>query len=152
MFEKTTKKGIIEIRGTKFQYEIGANYFTITPPYYFGLALLRLGATAAYINQRTVTTSTSIADTRGHYIGNRIVSTESLMYKNGTLVLTTLNVSAAPTLSPLTIWLAANSGQPGNWSDRQCAFASIGSGLTPTEALNFYNIVQTFQTILSRNV
>ena len=74
------------------------------------------------------------------------------MYKNGTLVLTTLNVSAAPTLSPLTIWLAANSGQPGNWSDRQCAFASIGDGLTDTDASTLYTAVQAFQTTLGRNV
>ena len=63
------------VAGTKFQYEIGANYLTISPPYLFGLILLRLGITVPLINQRTISTTTTILDTRGHYIGNRILST-----------------------------------------------------------------------------
>ena len=38
------------------------------------------------------------------------------------------------------------------YSAKECAFASIGDGLTDTEAANFYTAVQTFQTTLSRNV
>jgi hypothetical protein len=37
-------------------------------------------------------------------------------------------------------------------SNRQCAFASIGDGLTDTQAGNFYTAVQAFQTTLSRQV
>jgi hypothetical protein len=37
-------------------------------------------------------------------------------------------------------------------SVNQCAFASIGDGLTDTEASNFYTAVQAFQTTLSRQV
>jgi len=40
----------------------------------------------------------------------------------------------------------------GGFSSNQCAFASIGDGLTDTQASNFYTAVQTFQTTLSRNV
>jgi len=49
------------------------------------------------------------------------------------------------------IWIGArnNDGQYGN---RQCAFASIGDGLTDTEAANLYTAVQAYQTTLSRNV
>lgn len=35
---------------------------------------------------------------------------------------------------------------------RQCAFASIGDGLTDTEAGNFYTAVQNYQTTLGRQV
>jgi len=35
---------------------------------------------------------------------------------------------------------------------RQCAFASLGDGLTDTQAANFYTAVQAFQTTLSRQV
>ena len=38
------------------------------------------------------------------------------------------------------------------YSDRRFQFASIGSGLTDTEASNFYTAVQAMQTTLSRNV
>jgi len=37
-------------------------------------------------------------------------------------------------------------------STKQCAFASIGDGLTDTEASNFYTAVQAFQTTLGRQV
>jgi hypothetical protein len=37
-------------------------------------------------------------------------------------------------------------------SIKECAFASIGDGLTTTEASNFYTAVQAFQTTLSRQV
>lgn len=38
------------------------------------------------------------------------------------------------------------------YDNKQCAFASIGDGLTDTQASNFYTAVQAFQTTLSRNV
>ena len=38
------------------------------------------------------------------------------------------------------------------YSNKQCAFASIGDGLTDTEATNFYTAVQAFQTTLGRQV
>jgi hypothetical protein len=39
------------------------------------------------------------------------------------------------------------------WFNRhQLAFAFLGEGLSDTESTNFYNIVQAFQTTLSRNV
>ena len=38
------------------------------------------------------------------------------------------------------------------FSSKECAFASIGDGLTDTQASNFYTAVQAFQTTLSRQV
>jgi hypothetical protein len=39
-----------------------------------------------------------------------------------------------------------------NFSNRQIAFASIGDGITDTNASNFYTAVQAFQTTLSRQL
>jgi hypothetical protein len=39
-----------------------------------------------------------------------------------------------------------------NFSLRQCAFATIGDGLTDAEASNLYTIIQNYQTTLSRQV
>jgi uncharacterized protein YmfQ (DUF2313 family) len=39
-----------------------------------------------------------------------------------------------------------------NFQKVECALASIGDGLTDTEASNFYTAVQAFQTTLSRQV
>ena len=38
------------------------------------------------------------------------------------------------------------------YSTKQCAFASIGDGLTDAEALALYNAVQLFNTTLARQV
>jgi hypothetical protein len=38
------------------------------------------------------------------------------------------------------------------YTNRQCAFASIGDGLTDTEASDFYTAVQAFQTTLNREI
>jgi hypothetical protein len=48
---------------------------------------------------------------------------------------------------------AVNNSNSGTfYSTKQCAFASIGDGLTDTEAANLYTAVQNFQVALSRNV
>jgi hypothetical protein len=138
--------------GGIFPYEIGATSLTSSPTVGLGLVLLRLGSTLTLINQNTLASTTVINDTRGHYIGNRILSTQATMFKNGSLVLTTLDNSVNNSVSPLTIWLAANSGLPGNFTDRQCAFATIGAGLSNAEAATLYTDIQTMQTTLSRQV
>ena len=45
-----------------------------------------------------------------------------------------------------------NANTIGEFSNKECAFASIGDGLTDTEAANFYTAVQRFQTTLGRQV
>jgi hypothetical protein len=51
------------------------------------------------------------------------------------------------------LWLNARStSASGTASANECAFASIGDGLTNTQASNFYTAVQAFQTTLSRQV
>jgi hypothetical protein len=45
-----------------------------------------------------------------------------------------------------------NNGTADNYCNAQCAFASIGDGLTDTEAANFYTAIQAFQTTLGRNI
>lgn len=51
------------------------------------------------------------------------------------------------------LWLnARNPTISGTASSNECAFASIGDGLSATEASDFYTAVQAFQTTLSRNV
>jgi hypothetical protein len=45
-----------------------------------------------------------------------------------------------------------NNGISAFYTTKECAFASIGDGLTDTEASNFYTAVQAFQTTLSRQV
>jgi hypothetical protein len=45
-----------------------------------------------------------------------------------------------------------SSGSAAEFSTKQTAWASIGDGLTDTDAANLYSLVQTFQTTLSRQI
>jgi hypothetical protein len=62
---------------------------------------------------------------------------------------TNTNISSLPNAN---IYVGAYNGSSVIYTNRQCAFASIGDGLTNTQASNFYTAVQAFQTTLSRNV
>jgi len=103
------------------------------------------------VNSNTLLTF-SDTDSRAFYLLNRSASNLSNAWKNGVSQVSSANASSL--LSPANIFLAAlNSlGTPSAFSTKQCAFASIGDGLSLTEAANLYTAVQAFNTSLSRNV
>jgi hypothetical protein len=83
---------------------------------------------------------------------SRIVSTGFNYFSNTTKTAVT-KVSIAP--NNLNVYIGArnvNNLTIDFSTNRQCAFASIGDGLTDTQASDFYTAVQTFQTTLSRQV
>jgi hypothetical protein len=96
------------------------------------------------------------ANSYGFFCGSRTSSTSLKGYKNGSLV-GTLTTSSSQNVTgiyrSLTIG-AVNAFNPGisAFSNRECAFASIGDGLTDAEAAALYTIVQQFQTALNRQV
>jgi len=109
------------------------------------------GTTYYAVNSQGTYISYSDADSRAFYIGNRTASNVVNGWRNSTKVATGTTVSFG--LSTRTFWLAAlNSGAAALYSTKQCAFASIGDGLTDTEAANFYTAVQAFNTTLGRQV
>jgi hypothetical protein len=92
-------------------------------------------------------------DSRAFYISNRTASNLINAWRNSTKSVQSTTLIST-TLSNVNYFIGAfsNSGVGNFYSRKQCAFASIGTGLTDTEAINFYNIVQAFQTTLGRNV
>jgi hypothetical protein len=100
-----------------------------------------------------ITNFSTTTDARGLWIGSRTAINARETYRNGTTenTNTTSNSTALPNEI---IFLSARSDDysPVFYSDKECAFASIGDGLNSTEAANLYTSVQTFQTTLSRNV
>jgi len=103
------------------------------------------------INSTSTGVGSVFSPTTGLLICNRISSTTEKYFFKGNLVDTLSKTSTSK--SNLTIWLGAhNFTVSPNWSTKQCAFSSIGDGLTDTQASNFYTAVQTFQTTLSRQV
>lgn len=72
------------------------------------------------------------------------------IYKNGTNL---KSKATGGTLNSRTLFLgAANFGFPIWFWSGMMSFSSIGDGLTDTQASNFYNAVQAFQTTLGRQV
>jgi hypothetical protein len=98
-----------------------------------------------------VTTNTN---SEGMYISSRISSTSFKSYKNNLNVNSTTTANSQTTISKYSLYIGAsnNNGVALEFSDRQCAFASIGDGLTDTQASDLYTAVQAFQTTLNRQV
>ena len=93
-------------------------------------------------------------NTLGLHIGSRTSTISAKMYMNGVQTgneLTTTNLSGLINRT-MVIGGQQTAGGVAEYSTRQCAFASIGDGLSDAEAANFYTAVQTFQTTLSRAV
>jgi hypothetical protein len=112
-------------------------------------------SSSAYLdcyNSSTNRIVTTNASALGFYIGSRNSSTSLKLFKNAAQLGTT-NVNASVGVVGLVSDVKLFSNNPvQNFSNRQCAFASIGDGLTDAEALAFYNAVQTFNTTLNRQV
>jgi hypothetical protein len=104
------------------------------------------------INSALPYVSAADTDSRAFYIANRTASNVINGWRNSTKIAT--GTTASGTLSIQNYYLGANNsnGSPNFYSRKQCAFASIGTGLTDAEAALLYTIVQAFQTILSRQV
>ena len=85
-------------------------------------------------------------------IANRTASNLSNAWAGNVKRATSTNPSVGLTDTPIYIGCNNANNIPTAYSNAQCAFSSIGDGLTDTEASNYYAAVQTFQTTLGRNV
>lgn len=98
--------------------------------------------------------SVANADSRGWFVGSRTSSTLLTAYKNGTSVGT--SAGAPSTISGFSIYLAnfnaAGTPSAVDYSTRECAFATIGAGISSTIAADMYTDIQAFQTSLARQV
>ena len=99
----------------------------------------------------------SSTNTTGYYVVSRITSTNLKAYKNGSQVGS--NVSNSTSYSAnIPMYLGAfNYKYPGGasviqYGNKECAFASIGDGLTSAEATALSTAVQNFNTTLGRQV
>jgi hypothetical protein len=119
-----------------------------------GIFLRESGTTTLYrVNSQASYTTNSNTDSRGFYLANRTASNVINGWKNSTKVVTGTTVSYTP-LANFNYYIGAfnSNGSPNFYSAKQIAFASIGDGLTDTDATNLNTRVTTFQTALNRNV
>ena len=96
---------------------------------------------------------TANSDSTGMYVISRTSSTSLKTFKNSLQIGSTYTgANGLRANVNLAIGCLLVGTTPGYYSNRQYAFASIGDGLTDTEASNLYTTVQAFNTTLSRNV
>ena len=92
-------------------------------------------------------------DGRGFYTANRNAVNVLNGWKNGIKhgeIASTSYMGNGSLSYPIAAY--NNTGLKMLISSKECALASIGDGLTDTEAANYYTAVQAFQTTLGRNV
>jgi hypothetical protein len=89
----------------------------------------------------------------GYYVATRTSSTVHKLFRNSTQVSTTnTSVSSGWSSVTRTVVLAYNNQISSDYSNKECAFATIGDGLTDADVANLYTIVQKYQTTLGRQV
>ena len=128
----TGNLGLIGRRNTNLQYFISTN----------------TGAT--YETASNTSASTGV----GFLLGTQLASTIKL-FRSNVLQASNTTTSSGPTPPTKQVYIGCvnnNDTAAVGFTDKICSFASIGDGLTDTEAANFYTAVQAFNTTLSRNV
>ena len=93
------------------------------------------------------------ANSQGLYITSRTTSAIHKLFKNSAQIGAT-NTGASGSLQNLNIYIGAqnSSNTAIAFSNRQCAFASIGDGLTDAQVTNFYTRLNTLMTYFGINV
>jgi hypothetical protein len=106
-------------------------------------------------NAAGATPTFSGTSSQGLYLGNQNGSgiNDRNMYRNGVKG-SAQTATGTPSMPTVKLYLNAlnNNGTAANWSPKECAFASVGDGLTDLEIRNYYTLVQAYQTALGRNV
>lgn len=138
----------------------GVNYHSMALRCYYSFA----GKTAlsyAYDGSssldRAGLTSSQSTNSQGFFVSSRTSASSHYMYKNavaGTQV-TNLTGDFPSITDTVKIGAASHNGTvPASsfYGDRECAFASIGSGLTGANVTALYSRVQDYQTALARQV
>jgi hypothetical protein len=100
----------------------------------------------------TLAATTGAAD--GFFVGcltgGTVSNNTNALYKNGSSIASA--TSTMQVTQNATIHLFKCNGVAGGFSNRECAFASIGHGMTAGQVAIFNTLVQAFQTTLGRQV
>jgi hypothetical protein len=108
------------------------------------LAYLGIADTSYFTNALSL-------DSRGFWLGATNGSRAQILYRNGSSFATGTG-SGSFANNNLYLGAANGNGTAGFYSDKEFALATLGEGLSDTNASDYYNLVQTFQTTLGRNV
>jgi hypothetical protein len=118
-----------------------------------GLFIEARTANVSYYRVHSTTLLTHAdTDSRAFYVANRTASNVMNAWKNGVKLATSTGASTSKQNFNIYLGALNNGGTASYPTGKQCAFASIGDGLTDTDAANYYTAVNAYQVALSRNV
>jgi len=132
---------------------MGCNNFGASPAFYLRIRdntnLSQAYFSSTVANQASATET----DSRGLFMGNMQNATLRQIFKNKTVLNQNTN-SETFVKNTANVYIASynNNNTPLSFTNKECAFASIGNGMSDVEQALFYDIVQEYQTILGRNV
>lgn len=109
------------------------------------------GVTYYNINSTTTYIQALDTDSRAFYIGNRTASNVVNGWRNSSKLATGTTASTTPSTANVYLGAFNRTSSVALYSNKECAFASIGDGLTDTEALVFNQIVEGYQYELGRS-
>lgn len=115
------------------------------------MAVAYAGANSYWGNNCDLSINTPVANSAGLLLITRSAATQKL-YRNATQHVSKAVGANGTTAQPIVLGARNDNGTIGVWSSKECAMASIGTGLDATQESNFYTLIQAFQTALSRNV
>jgi hypothetical protein len=106
------------------------------------------------VNATNITAVTSNTDSRGWFFVSRTGATNTFIQKNLTEVAFSGGTQGVGMVNNNIFVMAQcnTSGNPSLYSTRQIAFVWVGDALSTTEADTLYNIIQTYQTALARQL
>jgi hypothetical protein len=118
---------------------------------------IRVAGNYAAGDINTLITYTTTTDASGYWIASNRSSTDRKIWRNNSSEAnSTISNTSALTNYKLYLGARANVASgvytPVIYSDKECAFATIGDGLTDSEVSTLYTIVQKYQTTLGRQV
>ena len=129
--------------------EIGVN----DAPSNQGLYTRSAGGNALFLLNGGAYPNVATANSLGFYQANRNALNSLSGWKNGIKLSQISSTSVVSTFPSFSIGAYnMNNVTASYYSSKQVAFASLGDGLTDTEASNLYTRVQAFQTTLGRQV
>jgi hypothetical protein len=126
-------------------------------PSLIALGIRRATSNASFFVANSATSAfvaaTTVVDGSGFFNGSIINSSSRKLYRNGSTIASNI-LTGVQSLASQKIFIGAisNNNVASLFSNRQCAFATIGSGLSDAEALALYTSVQAMQTTLGRQV
>ena len=116
------------------------------------LLIRQAGSGTVRMNNGAFNINFTNTNAQGFYLSNRTASNVIKAFKNGVSQVTSTQVSNSLPARKITLLAFFDNNIIQYYSTKQCAFASIGDGLTDAEAANFYTAVQAYQTTLGRQV